>query len=99
MRRSTVPTTAPDDEAPGRVAELLAREERVPASVAARLLGVSRKHVIALGRDDLLDLADLRLPGEPRATWSVSLASIRELVQARSALRWPSAPVRPPKPS
>ena len=55
-------------------------------AVAAALLGVPRKRVERLIKRGVLAGADVRKPGARRARWAVSVASLRELVQARREL-------------
>lgn len=64
-----------------------APSERVPLAQAAKALGVSRKHAYRLGLAGVLDLLDLREPGAPRATWSVSATSLERLLEARRHVR------------
>lgn len=63
--------------------EQKASEERLPLARAARLLGVSRKHVLRLGQAGALDLLDVRAPGAPKATWTVSRGSLERWIEAR----------------
>lgn len=57
--------------------------DRIGTRRAARLLGVSVRHVRRLGAAGALDIVDLRVPGAPRACWSVGLASLLRLLEER----------------
>lgn len=58
-------------------------ETRCSTAIAARYLGVTRRHVELLIRSGALDAWDVRMPGAKRARWSVTLASVRVLLIAR----------------
>lgn len=60
-----------------------ALETRMGTALAARYLGVTRRHVEKLVRDGVLVAWDLRRPGATRAHYVVSLASVRELLLER----------------
>jgi hypothetical protein len=73
--------------APGRPEPAPARRgltPRVPIARAAAILGTSRKHALRLAADGLLDAADVRREGAPRAAWSVTTESLERLLEARS---------------
>lgn len=58
-------------------------ERRFSTAQAAIFLGSSRRHVENLINAGALVAWDIRLPGAKRARWSVTEASIRELLRAR----------------
>ena len=58
-------------------------ETRCSTALAARYLGVTRRHVEKLVTDGALDAWDVRRPRAKRARWSVALASVRLLLAER----------------
>src|SRR5262249_52931334 len=58
---------------------------RLPLSRAAVKLGVSRDHALKLARRLDLGLVDLREPGAPQALWTVDVARLDALLEARRA--------------
>ncbi|HTO48148.1 MAG TPA: excisionase family DNA-binding protein [Burkholderiales bacterium] len=75
-----------------------ALETRVSTAIAARYLGVTRRHVEALIRSGALPAWDVRRPGARRARFVVSAASIRVLLLERHHKVWleePKAGARP----
>ncbi len=58
-------------------------ETRCSTAIAARYLGVSRRHVELLIHAGTLQAWDVRMPGASRARYVVTLASVRELLAER----------------
>ena len=58
-------------------------ETRCSTAIAARYLGVSRRHIEKLIRVGAIVAWDVRLPGAKRARFSVLAASIRVLLDER----------------
>lgn len=57
---------------------------RCSTAIAARYLGVTRRHVEKLIATGALDAWDVRLPGAKRARWSVLVSSVRVLLHERA---------------
>lgn len=60
---------------------------RITVRDAARRLGVSQDHVLALGVSGELDVVDLRRPGAARGVYRVAPASLEALIDRRSTTR------------
>jgi excisionase family DNA binding protein len=68
----TAPNVAPDS-----------LETRCSTRIAAKYLGVTRRHVEKLISVGALLAWDVRLPGAKRARWSVTVSSVRLLLLER----------------
>jgi hypothetical protein len=69
---------------------------RVSTGAAARVLGCTRAHVLALAECGELEATDIRLPGKSRPRWVISTSSIyaflgrrgeKEEIEETAALR------------
>ena len=56
---------------------------RIPATDAAKRLGISVEHLLELGRAGEIDILDLRRPGSPRGVYRVAPASLEEFAASR----------------
>lgn len=58
-------------------------QRRISVAAAAKFLGCSGRHVRDLAQADALDAIDVAKPGSSRATWAVSVASLRQFIAER----------------
>jgi len=65
--------------------EAEALQPRIPTKAAARFLGATTRHIVALIRVGELEAVDVRAPNAKRASWSIGVASLRAFVARRES--------------
>lgn len=82
-----------------QLAEAGASAGRVPLEKAAQLLGCGPDHALRLAKQGLLDLADMRRRGAPKARWTIGEKSLSTLIATRRAVAAGAADAAPKTPS